>query len=145
MKKLVFSVILMISAAGSSAAVVELGCLDDFPQVGVDQEVALSGVDHPELLSLWVVYSPNSETQEEAEIGRLSESGEIAWNPSRFGIATLSARDESGSTIASANVAIVYSSTPLSGVFVMIFAGVLLFGGAVVSLTLVLREGTARI
>jgi len=145
MKKLFFTVILMISAAGSSAAVAELGCLEDFPRVGQDQQVTLSGVERPELLSLWVVYSPNSTTQKETEVGRLSESGEIAWNPSRFGIATLSARDETGSTIASANVAIVYSSTPLSGVFVMIFAGVLLFGGAIVSLVLVLREGTAQI
>jgi hypothetical protein len=88
-----------------------------------------------------VVYSPNSETQEETEIGRLSESGKIAWKPTRFGIATLSARDESGSTVASSNLAIVYATTPLSGVLVMLFAGALLFGGAVVSLRSVLRSG----
>lgn len=141
MKKFGATVILMISAASSAAAGADLRCADDFPEVGRDQNVALSGVERPELLTLWVVYSPNSETQSETEVGRLSGSGEITWIPSRFGIATLSVRDGSGAAIASENVAIVFASPPLSGVLVMLFAGALLFGGAAISLRSVLREG----
>ncbi len=141
MKRFGATVTLVILAASSAAAGADLRCADDFPQVGKDQTVTLSGVEQPELLTLWVVYSPNSETQSEIEVGPLSGSGEIAWIPTRFGIATLSVRDGSGATIASENVAIVFSSPPLSGVLVMLFAGALLFGGAAISLRSVLREG----
>jgi len=145
MKKLVLMVVLFGCAAPRLVAGADLACGEEFPKVGEVQSITLSGVERPELLDLWVVYSPNSETEVVTEVGRLGEDGEIAWTPSRFGIATLSARDGEGATLATANVAIVYSKTPISGVVVMLFAGALLFGGALVSLTLVLREGTAQI
>ncbi len=138
MKRVFLTVALFGCVAGSALAGVELSLDADFPEVGKDQTVALSGADGSEHLSLWVVYSPNSETQAEEEIGPFP-GAEITWNPTRPGIATLSARDDDGNTVASLNVAILFSSTPVSGVLVMFLAGVLLFGGAGLTLRSVLR------
>ncbi len=123
--------------AGTSLASVELSLDADFPEVGKDQAVAVSG-DGSEHLRLWVVYSPSSETQVEEEIGPFS-GGQITWRPARAGIATLSARDGGGDNVAAVNVAVLFSSTPASGVLVMGLAGVLLFGGAGLALRSVLR------
>jgi len=144
MKRLVTITVLCACAASYHVAGAELSCGEHFPKVGEVQTVTLSGVERPGLLDLWVAYSPNSETEIVTEVGRVNNEGEIAWTPAKFGIATLSVRDDAGATVASANVAIVYSKTPISGVLVMLFAGSLLFGGAVVSLALVLREGVPK-
>lgn len=144
MKRLVAIAVLCACATSFPVAGAELKCGEEFPKVGEVQSVTLSGVERPELLDLWVAYSPNSETEIVTEVGRLTSEGEVAWTPAKFGIATLSVRDGAGVTVASANVAIVYSKTPISGVLVMLFAGSLLFGGAVFSLSSVLREGVPR-
>jgi hypothetical protein len=141
MKKLVCTIVLMFLAAAPGLAGVVISLSDDFPEVGNEQVVGVSGVTGSGECRLWVVYSPTSQTQEEAEVGRVPESGEVRWTPARPGIATLSVRDDGGSTVASRNVAILFSSTPRSGLLVMVLAGALLFGGAGVSLWWVLREG----
>jgi len=144
MNKIVATVVLIACAASLPASGAELTCADGFPEVGEARTVTLAGVERPELLDLWVVYSPNSETEVITEVGRFSADGEIVWTPAKFGIATLSARDAAGATVAAANVAIVYARAPISGVLVMLFAGALLFGGALLSLALVLREGVPK-
>jgi hypothetical protein len=50
-------------------------------------------------------------------------------------------RRADGGVAASENVAILFAKTPMAGVMVMIFAGVLLFGGAGLSMRLVLSSG----
>lgn len=143
MKTMILTVILLGLSVGSVPAV-ELSLDDDFPVVGRDQRVGVSGVERAEDLGLWVVYSPNSETWTEEEIGRFSSGGTVTWNPSRFGIATLSARDAAGKVVTTENVAILFAKTPRSGVLVMLFAGLLLFGGAGFSLRSVLSSGVPK-
>ena len=140
MSKLIVSMVLLASAARPGLADVSISLADDFPEVGAQRVVTVSGLDGGGY-SLWVVYSPTSETQEEVEIGPIPDAGAVSWTPLRPGIATLSVRDGSGATVAVKNVAILFSSTPGSGVLVMIFAGLLLFGGAGLSMWRVLREG----
>ena len=140
MKTMILTVVLL-GLSGGPALAIDLTLDDDFPVVGEDQNVSVSGVERADDLRLWVIYSPNSETQTEEEVGRFSSGGAITWNPTRSGIATLSARDDQGGAVASENVAILFAKTPGSGVLVMLFAGVLLFGGAGFSLRSVLRSG----
>ena len=140
MTKLFFLFALLGVFGNNAQASVELSFADPVPEAGKEQEVSLSGVDQPQVLRLKVVYSPSSETEMVEEIGRFSESGVISWKPTRPGIATLSARDDADTDIVSSNVAIYFSSTPMSGVLVMLLAGALLFGGAGVSLNFALRD-----
>jgi hypothetical protein len=137
---ILFVLVLTMSFGAVSAA--ELSLDRGFPVVGEDEDVALVDAEPGRDLSLWVVYSPNSETRSEEMIGRLSSEATVTWNPSRFGIATLSVRGATGEVIASRNVAVLYARTPMAGLLVMVFAGVLLFGGAGLSLRSVLKSGT---
>jgi len=143
MKTMILTVVLL-GLCGGPAWAIELTLDDEFPMVGIDQIVTITDVERAESLRLWVIYSPNSETQSEEEIGRFSSDGVITWNPTRFGIATLSARDDQGVAVAIENVAIIFAKTPTAGVIVMLFAGVLLFGGAAFSLRSVLRSGVPQ-
>jgi hypothetical protein len=140
MKSMILTVVLLGVAAGAPVAA-DLTTGGDFPVVGKSDNVSLTGVGDASDLTLWVVYSPTSETQTEEEIGRFPADGRIAWEPSRFGIATLSARGDDGGVVVGENVAILFAATPVAGVMVMLFAGVLLFGGAVISMWSVLRSG----
>lgn len=138
------TIILGISLAGLAwgpAAAADLSIDGDFPVVGKGMVVTVSGVDRTADYTLWVVYSPNSETQTETEIGRFTDAGAITWEPTRFGIATLSVRNDGGASIATENVAILFARTPVAGLLVMIFAGILLFGSAGLSLRSVLASG----
>ena len=143
MKTMILTVVLL-GISGGPALAIDLTLDDDFPMVGIDQIVRIADVEHAESLRLWVIYSPNSETQTEEEIGRFSSGGAMTWNPTRFGIATLSARDDQDGAVATENVAILFAKTPTAGVLVMLFAGVLLFGGAAFSLRSVLRSGVPQ-
>ena len=143
MKTMILTLVLL-GFSGGPALATDLTLDDDFPVVGKDQNVSISGVERADDLRLWVIYSPNSETQTEEEIGRFSSDGVITWNPTRFGIATLSARDDQGAAVAVENVAVLFATTPTAGVLVMLFAGVLLFGGAAFSLRSVLRSGVPQ-
>jgi len=133
--------LVLVALAGVPAAAADLAVDDDFPVVGKPISVSISDADGFENLELRVVYAPNSETQSIEEIGRFSPEGTVVWNPRRFGIATLSVRTADGEKIASENVAILFAETPAAGVLVMIFAGILLFGGAGISLRSVLSSG----
>jgi hypothetical protein len=144
MKKTVFTALALVAMAAPCSAV-ELAFEDDFPIVGRTETVTVEGAGPGVDLSLWVIYSPNSETSTEEKIGLVPATGEVEWSPSRSGIATVSVRGDEGTVITSENVAIIFAETPMAGVMVMIFAGLLLFGGAGYSLRSVLRSGVPEI
>ena len=140
MKTTMLTVVVLV-ALGGSAVAADLSFEDDFPIVGREETITVGGGETGGDLELWVVYSPNSETSTEEEIGRVPPGGGVLWTPSRSGIATVSLRDGSGTILVAENVAILFDRTPSSGVLVMIFAGILLFGGAGFSLRSVLKAG----
>ena len=62
MKTSILTVVFVVLSFGSALAV-DLSIDDDFPVVGEGQRVSVSGAERVEDLDLWVVFSPNSETQ----------------------------------------------------------------------------------
>ncbi len=140
MKKTVFTAIALV-VMGAPCSAIELAFEDDFPIVGRTETVTVEGAGTGVDLRLWVIYSPNSETSTEEEIGVVPATGEVEWTPSRSGIATVSVRGDEGAVVTSENVAIIFAETPMAGVMVMIFAGLLLFGGAGFSMRSVLSSG----
>jgi hypothetical protein len=89
--------------------------------------------------TLKVVYRPNSETSVEQDAGPFLSDGSIVWTPEHPGIASLVVLNAQGEAIGSKDVAIRFSGIPAFGILVMLFAGLLLFGGAGWSLVLALR------
>jgi hypothetical protein len=71
----------------------------------------------------------------EQEIGTTGEDGTVRWTPMEAGVVVLSW--EGGSE----NVSVIRSATPLTGVIVAIFAGILLLGGTGLSFYRMLTEG----
>ena len=139
--KTIITTLGIVALTFGSATAGEILVDGGFPTVGEPMELSVSDVGTPENHRLQVVYAPSSETQTAEEIGRFSTEGTIAWNPARFGIATLTVMDDAGETVATENVAILPAETPAGGVLVMVFAGILLFGGAGWSLRSVLASG----
>jgi hypothetical protein len=92
------------------------------------------------------LYRPNSQTQHEAELAPVDSSGTVLWTPEYTGPVTLEVRPAgtpSGGgeppAAAALTVAVRYGSLPASGLFIMVLAGVLLFGGAAWAMILLLR------
>jgi hypothetical protein len=92
------------------------------------------------------VYRPNSQTQHEAELAPVDSSGTVLWTPEYTGPVTLEVRpagtpsgDGEPPAAAALTVAVRYGGLPASGLFIMVLAGVLLFGGAAWAMILLLR------
>ncbi len=137
---IVLALIGLLSRTGAAEGTLSLS--EPYPKVGKKIEIRLEGVSEPAKESLWVVHRPNSQTAETLEVGPFDDEGKIWWIPEAPGIANLTNRDpESGDEeMVSMSVAICFSSTPAWGILVMVLAGLLLFGGAGVSLRLALKE-----
>ena len=108
------------------------------------------------------LYRPNSHTEHRVELPDVDSSGTVVWTPEYTGPVTLEVRPaaavgeegaraaaaEAGSAApplepaaASLTVAVRYGSLPASGLIIMVLAGILLFGGAAVSMILLIRPG----
>lgn len=91
------------------------------------------------------VYRPNSSTTSTEHLAPTDAAGTVFWTPSAAGPVRLEARPteaaEDAPPAASLAVAVRYGGFPVSGMAIMLIAGVLLLGGAVVGLSMLLREG----
>jgi len=94
------------------------------------------------------LYRPNSNTEHRSELAAVDSSGTVLWTPEYTGPVTLEVRPAGAEPgpdgapvppVATLTVAVRYGSLPASGLFIMVLAGVLLFGGAAVSMLLLLR------
>jgi hypothetical protein len=88
------------------------------------------------------IYRPGSRVEANAEVGITDSGGGVDWIPQEAGIVSISAEfpGEAGDTIqVQTNVSVKFASTPLSGVLIMLFAGILLIGGSVLRFTRYLR------
>ena len=91
-----------------------------------------------------VIYRPGSSVERDAVIGTAGADGRINWVPELAGIAAVTAswQDAAGAEVtATTNVSVRFGSTPWAGIFIMVFAGLLLVGGSVVRLLRVARSG----
>jgi hypothetical protein len=88
------------------------------------------------------LYRPNSQTSHRAALAPTDAAGATAWVPEDAGIVTLTARapgaGDASPPLATTNVAVRYGGFPAPGVFIMLLAGVLLFGGAAAGMWMLL-------
>jgi len=81
-----------------------------------------------------VTYRPGSAVEASTVVGRTGGDGAILWTPSEAGIVTISATwtdaDQKEQTT-SVNSSIKFDPTPITGILIMIIAGVVLIGGSI--------------
>ena len=90
-------------------------------------------------------YRPNSQTAKKAELAPVDSSGTVLWTPELPGPVTLEVRpagsppDAEEPAAAALTVAVRYGRLLPSGLFIMVLAGILLFGGAAWAMYLLLH------
>lgn len=89
------------------------------------------------------VYRPGSSVEYSAELGETGADGRLMWTPELAGIVSLEAvwkTDNAPEESVRINASVKFRSAPVSGVLIMIFAGLLLVGGSAVRMARVLRS-----
>lgn len=86
-----------------------------------------------------VVWRPNSAVPDTVALDAAGTS--FVWTPTRAGVARLIATSGAETTVAQ-NVSVRYAAYPASGIFILIVAGTILFGGAGFAMGKLLSEET---
>ena len=84
------------------------------------------------------LYRPGSRVEADSEVGITDSGGGVNWIPQEAGIVTISAEfpgEDGNNILLETNVSVKFASTPLSGILIMLFAGILLIGGSIVRFT----------
>jgi len=147
----ILSVYSLIFVLANNAYAQEIQILKEYPTVDETIEVKITNSENlPEGAEILVVYRPGSETEKNTYLGPVSLDGKFIWTPENPGIATIKAGvrippvnqddKETFEAAVSKNVAICFAGLPGIGIGVMILAGILLFGGAAISLVIALRD-----
>lgn len=126
--------------ASTVAAQVTISTEDHYPIRGEATHVIVEdGTGPVEGALVQVEYRPNSSTARTETLDPTDESGMTAWTPADAGLArlTMSGPDAPEGSKA---VSIRYTRFAASGVAIMAFAGLFLFGGAGYGMMLLLRE-----
>ena len=147
MRRFALPLACLLGLAASAAADPVLKLAAAFPVEGKEQVVRLEDFGAPTAIRLKIVYRPNSETQSEVIVGDFGADGTVIWRPAVPGITLLIAETHDGQSVCQKRVATCFATTPISGILVMVLAGILLFGGAATSLVLALggkREPAAN-
>lgn len=114
----------------------------DFPKVNQAVEIYLQGTEDVDLskIKLEAEYRPNSETGFTSQVDTIIEPGKWLFTPQIAGLVLLKAikqedaeTGKTSETIASLRLSVCYASPPLAGIFVIVFAGIILFGGIAIS------------
>jgi hypothetical protein len=81
------------------------------------------------------VYRPSSEVSRTERIGVVGIDGRLSWTPLEAGVVTLSAVPPAGAgdgaAVQTRNLSVPFAKTPLSGLVILVFAGLILYGGVV--------------
>lgn len=115
---------------------------ETYPLMGSQVEISvLEDGDPLPGTSLSAEYRPNSRTAVIESVGVTDESGVIDWTPSDAGLVRINAlSDDSEVPIATIAVSVRYVGFPLSGILTMVIAGIILFGGAGLGMSILMRE-----
>lgn len=134
-------------AVAVAAGAVELRLDDPSPLRGEPATVTVTEDGRPLAgARLEALYRPNSQTSFRESLPATDAAGASVWTPRDAGIVTLAVLPAGdGSPLATHTVAVRFGSFPGLGVAVMIFAGLLLFGGAAFGLVMLLSEGPPAI
>lgn len=119
----------------------EIAVPDAFPVRGETQILTVADADGRPVAGAAVTatYRPNSRTAESRELTPTDASGKTEWTPEDAGIVTLAAISSAGMPLASVNVAVRFGGMPGSGLAVIVLAGGMLFGGAILGFVLLMR------
>ncbi|MFC1852835.1 hypothetical protein ACFL27_21770 [candidate division CSSED10-310 bacterium] len=130
----------------------ELLSSNQYPILNKPSKIELRGYDPEQLgdVDLVAEYRPNSATSYTAEVARSSQPGIWSFEPLDAGIVLLKAvqkkdvqrpagKDNILKTIATREMSVCFNRTPWSGVFMMLFAGGILFGGIILSVQYALK------
>lgn len=136
--------LVLVAGVAAQAPTVSIAGFDpdkgSFPTEGQATKVTLSGAQPTEIL---VTYRPTSlvEASEKLEI---AADGSAMWTPSSPGLAKLTVAYSVDGKAAEIKelVSVQFASTLSMGVWVMALAGIVLFGGAFVSIRALLRRGS---
>lgn len=88
--------------------------------------------------TVFVTYRPNSAVARRDTI-RIGEAASMRWTPSRAGVVAISLPDGTRQ-----NVSVRFTKTPLSGLVVLLVAGLILFGGAGWAMRMLFAGGAPR-
>jgi hypothetical protein len=115
----------------------ELSISEEYPLRGERLAITLSGEGAGDARALRVTYRPNSQTSHQETLPLVG--GRLEWTPRDAGIVRLEVLGADQSQLHSRNVAVRFGAFPASGIAVMVIAATLLFGGAALSMFLLLR------
>lgn len=113
-----------------STAICQINLSTEFPLIGEDVVITVPN----EALELLVTYRPNSAISQTDTLMRESFTSDFHWKPVSAGVVALS----SGKL--SKNVSVRFKKASTGGLVVMIFAGIILLGGATGSMISMLRK-----
>lgn len=90
------------------------------------------------------VYGPNAKVAKRVVIGTVSkQTPALNWTPERPGIVTLELHVQGSAPgskpLAKTTLSVAFNGTPTSGVLMMLAAGLVLFGGAFITLRQIMR------
>jgi hypothetical protein len=133
----------------AEAPAVVLSAADERPLIGETVRLTvLAGGTPLAGARVSAVYRPNSSTTSTEHLATTDAAGTVFWTPSAAGPVRLEARPpeaaEDAAPAASLAVAVRYGGFPLSGLAIMVIAGVLLLGGAAFGMTMLLRAPPAH-
>ena len=107
---------------------------DAYPTVGVETTVTIAG----EYAALRVVYQPAAPVAKRVTVSESARSV-VKWTPTKAGVASVEAVDSAGQVLAKKDVSVKFANTPPAGIAIFVIAGLVLFGGATLSLRSLLR------
>jgi len=143
------------AAAEPSAPGMELAIADDRPLRGQPVRITVTAGGAPAAGAVVeAIYRPNSSTTYREALPPADSSGTLFWSPRDAGPVTLEARPAGAVEIApsppaasppatSRTVAVRYPAFPASGLAIMLLAGALLLGGAVLGFVMLLSGSRA--
>lgn len=136
-------VVFVLLLTANTAAAVTIVTDDQYPVRGEPTTVTIEDETGPmEGALVQVEYRPNSSTPRTETLTPTDESGMTSWTPADAGLARLSIIGPDG-PIESVAVSVRYTGFELSGIAIMLFAGIFLFGGAGYGMSLLLKEQKA--
>lgn len=131
----------IVTAAAAQAEIV----LDTaFPTVRKEARILVADDGLPVAgAELTATYRPGSAVERTTVVGKTAEDGSIDWVPAEAGIVSISAAwtgEDGSERTASINASVKFDPTPVSGIIIMIIAGVVLIGGGIERITALLRS-----
>lgn len=132
MKTLILSFVLLL-CLGPLTAQIELS--EPMPIKGQAVDITL-----PEPTQhLLVRYRPNSSLSTVDTLYSETPTSHFQWEARQAGIATLFIEDANGRPLHSHNVSVRFQGTSPGGIIVMVLAGIVLFGGAIFSFSILFK------